>query len=739
MKQILQNLGSGETMLAEVPVPRRGSGAVLVQTSRSLVSLGTEKMLIDFGRGGWIAKARSQPDKVNQVLQKIKTDGLQTTLEAVKAKLDTPIPLGYCHVGRVAEVDPHGGYALGERVVSNGPHAEMVAVSRNLTCKIPQAVSDEFAAFTVVGAIALQGIRLLQPTLGERVVVSGLGLIGLLAVQILRANGCQVLGIDFDTRKLQLAQQFGAQTCDLSAGQDPVAVAEQWTDGIGADAVLITASAKSDELIHQAATMCRQRGRIVLVGVIGLNLQRADFYEKELSFQVSCSYGPGRYDDNYEKRGLDYPIGFVRWTEQRNFQAVLQLMADGQINVQPLITHRFAFADALTAYQTINEPGAMGILLEYGNGVGDEVGELAESSHVRKNEVSATSATEHQNEVSASAAPVTGHVGVAFIGAGGFTTRMLLPLLPKDGVDRRTIVSGSGVSAAHAKSKFGFRNASSDFASVLADDAVDAVFITTPHHLHARMVCDALRANKHVFVEKPLALTLEEVSEVESCSAEHPDRLLMIGFNRRFSPHALAVGDWLRSAPANKAVVITVNAGAIPADHWTQDPLVGGGRIVGEACHFIDLARSLIGHRITGAAAYPVAGGDGRLGDCVTIQLTFEDGSTGTIHYLANGSKDFPKERVEVFAGGKVMVCDNFRVSREIGGKRRLKTRGQDKGHAAELAAFFRCLHQGGCWPISKEELLQVSRIAIELQSRAWGKRLEEIAPLQDQNLTDDF
>jgi threonine dehydrogenase-like Zn-dependent dehydrogenase len=368
VKQILQNLGSGETLLADVPTPSPTSHGILVESRRSLVSLGTEKMLIDFGRGGWIAKARSQPDKVRQVLEKIKTDGLWTTLDAVKAKLDTPIPLGYCNVGVAREVSRNSSFQVGERVASNGPHAELVSVSDHLAARVPDAVSDDQAAFTVVGAIALQGIRLIAPTLGERIVVSGLGLIGLLAVQMLRAGGCQVLGIDYDPVKLELAERFGAATCNLSLGQDPLLVAEQWSRGIGVDGVLITASTKSDQLIHQAATMCRQRGRIVLVGVIGLNLQRADFYEKELSFQVSCSYGPGRYDPDYERRGIDYPIGFVRWTEQRNFEAVLQLMADGRLDLAPLITHRFSIDRALDAYQAIQRPGAMGILLEYGAG-----------------------------------------------------------------------------------------------------------------------------------------------------------------------------------------------------------------------------------------------------------------------------------------------------------------------------------------------------------------------------------
>ncbi len=711
MKQILQNLGNGETLLAEVPVPRRGSGAVLVETTRSLVSLGTEKMLIEFGKSSWLAKARSQPDKVKQVLQKIKTDGLWATLDSVKAKLDTPIALGYCNVGVVREAGEQSSYRAGDRVVSNGPHAEWVAVPENLTAKIPDNVSDDAAAFAIVGAIGLQGIRLIQPTIGERVVVSGLGLIGLMAVQILRANGCQVLGIDFDPKKTALAKQFGAHTVDLSAGQDPVAVAEQWSAGLGVDAVLVTASTKSDELIHQAATICRQRGRIVLVGVIGLNLRRADFYEKEISFQVSCSYGPGRYDDNYEKLGLDYPIGFVRWTEQRNFQAILQLMADGLLDVSALVTHRFEFDRALEGYRAVGDPNALGIVLNYDQtGDSQQATAMVETSPIRlySNEAGSTSTP-------AIPRPTKDTIGIAFIGAGGFTTRTLLPLLPKAGVTRAAIVSGSGVSAAHAANKFGFQKSLSDAKQVFKDASIDAVFITTPHHLHARMVCQALSAGKHVFVEKPLAMNFDELEEVREAVENNPTKCLMVGFNRRFSPHIIALKKWLRAAPSNMAVNITVNAGAIPADHWTQDPRVGGGRIIGEGCHFVDLARYLVGQPLTGSQSFPIRGGDGRLGDCVTMQLEFTDGSTSTIHYLANGSKDFPKERIEVFAGGKVMVCNNFRSTREFGGKNKFSTYGQDKGHAEELRQFLTAIQQGGAWPISWSELWEVSQHTIGL------------------------
>lgn len=705
MKQILQHLGNGDTMLAEVPCPCRANGQVLIETSRSLVSLGTERMLLEFGKGNLLTKARSQPDKVKQVLQKIKTDGLKTTVDAVRAKLDTPITLGYSNVGRVLESDPHGKYAVGTRIVSNGAHAEVVSAAENLTAPIPEQVSDEQAAFTVVGAIGLQGVRLIQPTLGERVVVSGLGLIGLLAVQILRANGCQVLGIDFDQHKLDLARQFGAETVDLSAVADPVLAASEWSQGTGVDAVLVTASTKSDELIHQAASMCRKRGRIVLVGVVGLNLQRADFYEKELSFQVSCSYGPGRYEPNYEKRGLDYPIGFVRWTEQRNFQAVLELMADGKLVTEQLISHRFAFNDSLKAYEKIADPTALGILLDYGEPTGPASQKLGRIVSAQKSARPLSSAD--------------GTIGVAFAGAGDFTTRTLLPLLPQNSIRRQTIISGQGVSAAHAAKKFGFATVSTDYQSVLADRKVDAVFVTTPHHLHADMVCQTLAAGKHVFVEKPLALTQDELERVGSATLTSSNTLLMVGFNRRFSPHMTTTQSWLQASSSAKTIIITVNAGSLPAEHWTQDRTIGGGRILGEACHFIDLARFLAGVPITSIHGHAMSGPDGQNGDCATITLHFSNGSMATIHYLANGSKDYPKERVEVFSGQRVIRCDNFRSTREYGGQgRKLKTRGQDKGHRAELEAFVNAIKNGQKAPISYDQLFEVTQATIEVDEQ---------------------
>ncbi|MDA9830224.1 bi-domain-containing oxidoreductase [Akkermansiaceae bacterium] len=703
MKQILQNLGNGETMLVEVPAPAASHGSIFIETTRSLVSLGTEKMLIDFGKGSLLEKARSQPDKVKQVLQKVKTDGLMATVDAVKSKLDQPIPLGYCNVGVVAGEESKA-FPAGARVASNGNHAEVVSVPENLCAIIPDGVSDDAASFTVVGAIGLQGIRLLNPSLGERVVVMGLGLIGLLTVQMLRANGCKVLGVDLDPAKCALAEQFGAEVCDLSKGQDAVAAAAEFSNGDGVDGVIITASAKTDAIVHDAATMCRKRGRIVLVGVVGLKLQRDDFYKKELSFQVSCSYGPGRYDPVYEGKGMDYPMAFVRWTEQRNLEAVLALMADGRIDTAPLISHRFSFDEALQGYEVVGSGKALGIILDYGRPVGEQGQKFSRSLKL---------------EAGPDSQSAKSNPGVSFIGAGNFTARNLLPAVQKVGGTRlRWLISKGGTSAGEVGRKFSFEHTGSELSKLWQDDETDIVFITTPHSSHGNLVAEALQAGKHVFVEKPLALKNEEIDRIEELlGKEHVGRL-MVGFNRRFSPHTQQLKSWLAACPGAKSIVITVNAGDIPSDHWIQDPEVGGGRILGEACHFIDLARYLTDSSIVDVKPVSLGGQAGSLGDSVMVSLTFQDGSIGSVQYLATGHKAFPKERIEIFAGGKVMACENFRVTRGWGLKGGCKTKGQDKGHLACVESFLKAVQEGEKMPIPPSELLEVSRATIEAASR---------------------
>jgi len=697
--QLLQNLASGETLVADVPAPQVARGTLLIATRASLVSAGTERMLVDFGRAGWIDKARQQPEKVRQVLDKVRTDGVFATLEAVRSKLDQPLALGYCNAGVVLEVGAGvEGFAVGDRVVSNGPHAEIVRVGKNLCARIPEGVSDEAAAFTVLGAIGLQGIRLAAPTLGECFVVTGLGLIGLLTVQLLRAHGCRVLGIDFDAGKLALAQRFGAEVCDLGHGEDPVARAMAFSVGRGVDGVIVTAATQSSEPIAQAARMSRKRGRIVLVGVTGLELNRADFYEKELTFQVSCSYGPGRYDPAYEQQGNDYPLGFVRWTEQRNFEAVLAMLAEGKLNVAPLVSHRFAVQDAARAYEAlVNDLSALGIVLQYAG----------------------APASAGQRRIALGPAPpvsASGEAVVVMIGAGNYGSRVLIPALKRAGAQLDTLVTSAGVSSVHHGRKAGFAYASTDVETdAFANLRANAIVVATRHDTHARYATQALRAGKHVFVEKPLALTVEELAEIEQAHAAAPARLLMVGFNRRFAPLVTRMKALLDAVAAPKAMVYTVNAGAIPAGHWTQDRETGGGRIVGEACHFIDLLRFLAGAPIESHTVEPMRA---QPPDTVTIGLRFADGSVGTVHYFANGHKALPKERLEVFAGGRVLQMDNFRSLRGYGwpGLGRVWLWRQDKGQQACIAAFVDAVRRGGNAPIAFAELVEVARVSISAE-----------------------
>ena len=713
MKQILQSLKTGATEVAEVPCPTARRGQLLIRTSRTLVSVGTERMLVEFGKAGWIEKARQQPDKVRMVLDKIKTDGLMPTLEAVFNKLDQPLPLGYCNVGSVMQAGGGvTGFEVGDRVVSNGKHAEAVCVPINLCAKVPPQVSDEEAAFTVLGAIALQGIRLVQPTLGETVVVTGLGLIGLVTVQLLRAHGCRVLGLDFDPAKLELAKQFGAEVVNLGAGADPVAAAQAFSRGRGVDAVIVTASTKSNEPMHQAALMCRKRGRIVLVGVTGLELSRADFFEKELTFQVSCSYGPGRYDPSYEEKGNDYPVGFVRWTEQRNFEAVLDMMADGRLNVKPLISHRFSVTEAEQAYELVGGSApSLGILLEY-----PTAAEKPEAT-LRQSTVKLPAAP---------GAPTTGAASIAFVGSGNYATAVLIPAFKDAGARLKVVASSGGVTGVHAGRKFGFESTTTDTDGVFTDPDVQAIVLSTRHDTHADMACKALRAGKHVFVEKPLALKHEELAQIEQAIAEGTRNgrapMVMVGFNRRFATQVQKVKSLLKGVTGPKSFIMTVNAGAIPAEHWTQDREVGGGRIVGEACHFIDLLRFLAGSAITG---HRVSVMDTKTRDTVSIELSFADGSIGTVHYFANGCKAFPKERLEVFAAGRVLQLDNFRKLTGFAwpGFTKMNLWKQDKGQKACASAFVQAVASGGASPIPFEELLEVARVTIDAADQCEGGR----------------
>lgn len=712
MKQILQNLKTGELEVAELPAPRPGKGEVLIRSRATLISPGTERMLVEFSRANLVSKARQQPEKVKQVLDKIRTDGLLPTLEAVFRKLDQPLPLGYCNAGEVLETG-EGVHDLqpGDRVASNGPHAELVCVPRNLCAKIPDGVSDEEAAFTVLGAVALQGVRLARPELGETFLVFGMGLIGLLTVQLLQASGCEVLAVDLNPSRLRRSAEFGALPVDLSAGVDPVAAALARTGGKGVDGVLITASAKSDEIVHQAAQACRKRGRIVLVGVVGLNLRRSDFYEKEITFQVSCSYGPGRYDEDYEKKGRDYPYGFVRWTEGRNLEAVLAALKSGRLRVGELISSRFAISSAASAYEKLGkDPQALGVILEY-------PGPVERSPEVRLQPVPAEPA---------------GAVRAGLIGAGNFANSILLPALARTSARLVAVADLNGAAARSAAKKFGAEKAVTDYRLLLDDPEINAVFITVGHHLHARFVSEALKAGKHVFVEKPLALNEEELQGIVSLyhSPFPIPHSLTVGFNRRFSPHIVRMKELLQGRSGPLCMTMTVNAGEIPPDHWTQDPERGGGRIIGEGCHFIDLLSFLAGSPVKTVAAAMAGEGAAVREDKMSFVLAFADGSIGTVNYFANGSKSYPKETLEVFSDGRVLRLDNFRVIRGYGfrGFRSFKTRRQDKGHRAELEAFVDLVARGGEPPIPLEELVNTTRASFAAVVSARESRTVNLA-----------
>ena len=690
MKQIIQDLKSGQTILEEVPAPVVKKGAVLIRTRKTLVSLGTERMLVEFGKASLIDKARQQPDKVKMVLDKIKTDGLQPTLEAVFSKLNQPLPMGYCNVGEIEAVgEGVVGLKVGDRVASNGHHAEFVNVSQNLVAKIPESVSDEEAVFTVIGSIGLQGIRLLKPTFGESIVVIGLGLIGLLTAELLKANGCQVIGFDYDQSKIDIAREKGIEAINLSGGIDPVKAAMEKSGGIGVDGVIITASNKSNDIISNAAKMCRKRGRIVLVGVIGLDISRADFYEKELTFQVSCSYGPGRYDENYEQRGIDYPLPFVRWTEKRNFEAVLQAISIGSLDVKPLISEEVELEEFNKIYGSIGESKSIASILNF------------------------PSDSKYQTQVRTGEKEFKGSGLVAVIGAGNFTNAMILPALKKANAPLKSIVSAGGLSAKVLGKKFGISHIASDFDEILKDQALGSVVVTTRHNLHAQMTVKSLQSSKHVFVEKPLALNLEELNLV-SAEIEKSDKSVVVGFNRRFSPHIQKIKEHINPDATPLNIIATMNAGFIPENSWVQDMAVGGGRIIGEACHYFDLMVALTNSAITKVCMSPLGNNPKENTDNCSILVKFQNGSQGVINYFSNGSKSYSKERIEIFSQEATFIVDNFRLTKGYGvkGFKTLKTK-QDKGHFEQFRRFTEFVEKGGPPIIPWSEVLNVSKASI--------------------------
>ena len=688
MKQIIQDLKSGATILEDVPVPLVKSGYVLIQTTRTLVSLGTERMLVEFGKASLIDKARQQPDKVKQVLDKIKTDGLQPTLEAVFNKLGQPLPLGYCNVGVVIAIgNGVTDLVLGDRVASNGNHAEFVCVPKNLVAKIPDNVTDEEAAFTVIGSIGLQGIRLLKPQLGETIVVIGLGLIGLVAAELLITNGCRVIGVDLDQHKVDLANEKGIIAINPGSGIEPVKFVQEITNSIGADGVLITASTKSDEVIHQAAEMSRKRGRVILVGVIGLNVRRDDFYKKELLFQVSCSYGPGRYDDEYENKGNDYPIPYVRWTEKRNFETILQAISTNSLNVKSLITEIVELDNYQEIYGDMRKQGSLASILKF-------------HSHPEINNVISI----ENNKFSKS----NGKIGI--IGAGNFASATIVPALKKVKAGIKYIASAQGLTAKILAKKAHAENATSDYSVILKDSEVDLVIISTRHNLHAKMVLEALNAGKSVFVEKPLCLNESELNAIIDAYNSSPQNVtLTVGFNRRFSPFSTKMKELVGDGPKN--IIATMNAGFIPSEVWIHDLEVGGGRIIGEACHFIDLCSYLAGCNVVAVCMNALGINPQENTDNGSILLRYENGSNAVINYFSNGSKSYAKERVEVFSQEKILILDNWRELKGYGIKGFTKMKsGMNKGHQAQFAMLNNRIINGGEKLIPFESIVNTTK-----------------------------
>jgi predicted dehydrogenase/threonine dehydrogenase-like Zn-dependent dehydrogenase len=701
LKQIIQSLKTGKTELEDIPAPMVQEGEVLIRTTKSLVSLGTEKMLVEFGKSSLISKARQQPEKVKQVIDKIKTEGLLPTLEAVFNKLEQPLPLGYCNVGVIEAIGENvKNFQIGDRVASNGPHAEFVLVPQNLVAKIPNNVSDDEATFTVIGSIGLQSIRLLNPQLGEVVVVYGLGLIGLITAELLKANGCVVIGIDFDEAKLKIANERGIFIINPSK-VDVIKTMEQYTNGNLADAVIITASAKSDEILSNSAKISRKRGKIILVGVVGLQLNRADFYEKELSFQVSCSYGPGRYDENYEAKGLDYPLPFVRWTEKRNFEAILKSIEMKNIQVNHLISNKLKLDEFYKVYENISGSKNIATIFEYPNDT------------ILKHTVQINKADFHSSK---------GVVGI--IGAGNFTKMTLMPILKGIKAKVKTIASLGGVTGTSLATKYNISQTTTNYETIIEDPDIDLVIITTRHDSHTKITKKALLAGKNVFVEKPLALNLTELESVANVY-EQSKKSLIVGFNRRFSPHSLHIKKILpqNNTPIN--VIATMNAGFIPENIWIHDMEIGGGRIIGEACHLIDLISFFNDSKVIAVCANALGLNPKTNTDNVSMLLKYENGSNAVINYFANGNKSYSKERFEIYFDEKTIVLDNFKTTYLFGVNnfKNLNTK-IDKGHENLFKSINEKMINGGKELISFDSIYNTTKASFaileSLKSGIW-------------------
>jgi predicted dehydrogenase/threonine dehydrogenase-like Zn-dependent dehydrogenase len=697
MKQLLQNIKTGKSIVEEIPVPTPREGQALVKVAASLVSAGTERMVVEFAEKSLIGKARSRPDQVRQVLDKARREGAVNAVQAAFNRLDQPMALGYSSAGTIVALGKNmSGFKVGQRVACAGGgfavHAEYNVAPRNLLTPLPKNVDFESAAFTTLGAIALHGFRLAEPQIGENVALIGLGLLGLLATQIASAAGCNVLGIDIDSKRIALASSLGLQAVSR---QQAVDSAQAFTTNRGFDVILICADTSSNDPVELAGIIARDRARVVATGAVGLSIPRKVYYEKEISFINSRSYGPGRYDNSYEEQGSDYPIGYVRWTEGRNFEAVVELMAKDKLKVKPLISHRFPIEKATQAYEVITgkkKEDFLGVLLTYPDS----------KSKVESSIIRFPSST--TNKVAS--------VKLGVLGAGLFANAVLLSSIKKAGdIELVGIASAGGLHAQHSGKKFGFQYATSSDDEIINDPNINTVAILTRHDSHAELVVKALKAGKHVFVEKPLAINSTQLSAISKQLKANNGSLLTVGFNRRFAPLAQQLQSSIVDRQSSMYLHYRINAGQILLNHWTQDPEIGGGRIIGEACHFIDFITFLVGEAPVSVSAYALPDGGKYREDNVSMTFTFPDGSIGVVDYLANGDKSFPKERVEVFCGGQVSVLDDFVALQTVRDGRKNEVKGaQDKGWVNEWKTFAKSIREGGEPPIPYEQLIGVTK-----------------------------
>ena len=706
MKQIIQKLNSKIGVeIIDFPAPLNKQGHVLIKTTRTLVSKGTEKMLVEFGNANYLQKARQKPDRVKVLFSRLKSDGIIKTINTVRNSMQQYIALGYCNCGVVIESDVNG-IKKGDRVISNGPHAEIVRVPANLVAKIPNEVSDDEAVFTVIGSIGLQGMRLCNPTYGETIVVFGLGLVGLITIQLLKANGVNVIGIDIDDNKCKIANNIGIRTLNPEI-EDIEEIIYESTSGNGADGVIITAASKSNEIISKSAEVCRKKGRIILVGVVGLDINRDQFYNKELVFQVSCSYGPGRYDKAYEEDGNDYPLPFVRWTEKRNFETILNSIKNGNLKLSKLITEKVELPSYKNIYDNIDSNKSIASLIVYPD---NDVEEL-------KSTVLKINSNTYQSGI-----PVIG-----IIGSGNFTKSVVIPCLENANTSIKCIASSQGMSSSLLAKKYGLDYCTTDYNKIIEDKDVNTVIITTRHDTHAKIVIDSLAKEKNIFVEKPLALNEQELANIENAFIKSKNYSLMVGYNRRFSCHAKVIKKQIKNRTEPINIIANMNAGFVSSDNWVNQEDKGGGRIIGEACHLIDLAIFFTNSLVSQVCMNSIDDNNIKGLNDGSILLRFENGSNAVINYFTNGSKDYPKERVEIYSNNKTYIIDNYENTYGFGDKYfKSIINKNDKGHQTQFIEYIESIKKGSPNLIETSQIFNSAKASISciksLKENTWVK-----------------